>query len=489
MRGTTYQMILTYLAGQSQYVKAQSVADYFGVSAKTIYRALSYLNTLMDQPVVLTVKGKGIKLAPDLDQAALTRQLQATSYPAAKRRRLLALELLYRSPNHQRLTDCAAHFFVSESVISMDLVQLAKQLQPFQLKIVRSAHHVTIVGNEAAVRKAILAQTDQMRALQFMDASASNRVAEPANQIDILFITNEIEKIERLLQIKLPHPYDVNLFTHLHILVQRTRTTGAARISQVQLTANEQQLITTNYAVYQVSKVIKKDIEQFLNVALSALEAFYIFEYLVSSHYYEQLPKGQAQLPLTVQVVTRYLQLVPTFLTHPLDFSAIRPALTAHVGPMLNRLQQQIVIKNNLLTAVQMEYPQLFAAVQQASVKIAVAYQLAPIPLDEVAATTVYFATEVERHPYQLKTLIIGDTRIGTAELLRSKVTRLYPELQVVGVQSQRDFEQPPVPAVALLLATAPVKCDLPTVLISPILGASDRAQVRQKIRELRVAR
>jgi len=489
MRATTYQMILTYLASQSQYVKAQTVADYFGVSAKTIYRAIHYLNTLMAQPVVMTVKGKGVKLTPNLDQAALTTQLQATGYPAAQRRRLLALELLYRSPNHQRLADCAAHFFVSESVISMDLVKLAQQLQSFQLKVSRSAHHVTILGNETAVRKAILAQTDQMRAMQLMDASSSNRVMEPANQIDVLFITNEIEKIERLLQIKLPHPYDINLFTHLHILVQRTRTTGTARLSQVQLTANEQQLIAANDTVYQVSKVIKQDIEQFLNVSLSAVEAFYVFEYLISSHYYERLPKGQTQLPLTAQVVARYLQLVPLFLTHPLDFSPIRPALTAHIGPMLNRLQQQIVMKNNLLTAVQMEYPQLFAAVQKASLKISAEYQLASVPLDEVAATTVYFATEMERHPYQLKTLIIGDTRIGTAELLRSKVTRLYPELQVVGVQSKRDFEQHPVPAVALLLATTLVDSDLPTVMISPILGASDRAQVRQKIRELRVAR
>ncbi|MGH2227037.1 BglG family transcription antiterminator, partial [Enterococcus faecalis] len=43
------------------------------------------------------------------------------------------------------------------------------------------------------------------------------------NNYDVLFTLDQVRNIEKKLHITIPHPYNVNIFSHLYMLISRSR--------------------------------------------------------------------------------------------------------------------------------------------------------------------------------------------------------------------------------------------------------------------------
>ena len=163
--------------------------------------------------------------------------------------------------------------------------------------------------------------------------------------------------------------------------------------------------------------------------------------------------------------------------------------LSSHIKPLLNRLRSKLTVKNPLLDDIKQEYSQIFAIVQEISSQAAEKFALPQIDEDENGFITLYFARYMEQNPHKSRVLIICTTGMGTSELLKTKVQRFFPEIEVIGtaatstINSQFLLEKQP----DLILTTVRTEADwgIPVVLVNTLFIERDKQNVRKALKAL----
>ena len=140
--------------------------------------------------------------------------------PRERRNRILE-ELLLASPQAKNVYELFARYYVGDSVIFSDEQQLSEDLKKYDLTLKRKNRTLAIIGEERAIRKAI---SDRIQLLNIIDIEdLRNNKALNFNNYDVLFTLDQVRNIEKKLDITIPHPYNVNIFSHLYILISRSR--------------------------------------------------------------------------------------------------------------------------------------------------------------------------------------------------------------------------------------------------------------------------
>ncbi|WP_211516933.1 BglG family transcription antiterminator [Fictibacillus solisalsi] len=142
-----------------------------------------------------------------------------------------------------------------------------------------------------------------------------------------------------------------------------------------------------------------------------------------------------------IQVTKAYIEGMSTSLGIDIDSQSIFIDLANHIKPMLNRLGHKIRIKNSLLSQIKVTYEEVFLGVTNVSEWISETFNLPAINDDENGFITLYFAKAIETGQYHrpIKTLIMCTTGIGTSELLKAKVSKKFPELEIVDIVASRN--------------------------------------------------
>ena len=116
--------------------------------------------------------------------------------------------------------------------------------------------------------------------------------------------------------------------------------------------------------------------------------------------------------------------------------------LASKIKPMINRLENSIHVKKSLLDQRKMTYETIFGKIAQVSKQVSKNYQLPAINEDENGFITLYFARMIETNQLPIRTLIMCTTGIGTSELLRVKVEKKFPVLQLDEIIATRNIQQ-----------------------------------------------
>ncbi len=148
---------------------------------------------------------------------------------------------------------------------------------------------------------------------------------------------HEIEKIEDKLHTSLPYPYNVNLFSHIYILITRLRKAG----NFVELSRNEigKEDITGKTFLYEVSEQVVSDISHYLKQNVPDNEADTIFEYLVSPRFGDD--------SITENISDQVMQITNELVEQVSDkmgcnFIGIINELEKHMEPLIKRLKNNI---------------------------------------------------------------------------------------------------------------------------------------------------
>ncbi|GMA47753.1 hypothetical protein GCM10025854_20030 [Tetragenococcus muriaticus] len=127
--------------------------------------------------------------------------------------------------------------------------------------------------------------------------------------------------------------------------------------------------------------------------------------------------------------------------------------------------------------------------VDSVSKTISQQYHLPLINEDENGFITLYFARVLKTYQLPIKTLIVCTTGVGTSELLKAKIEKKFPELDVMNVVATKNLDQflKNYPATELVLSTIKLKQSLPvnSLLVSAMLTADDQRRIQQKIEEI----
>jgi len=478
--------IIRFLSESDGFVSAEAIADKIGVSKKTVYRHITELNSAADKPYIVTEPGKGIHLvALPESPAAVSGSVRDVVGPLERRNHVM-MQLLFSAPKRLTIDELFKDEYVSEATIDSDLNAIRTTVKAWQLKLERHDNRVQIIGEELDIREAInhLLQHDLDMTLL--------KPSKDLNAYDYQFIQQQIAIIEDVTNGKLNYPYNVNIFSHLYILLKRARENSkVADISTTQLRDDSDKL-KENIHLYRLAGIVIGNISRYLSKPLPDSEVVYLFQYLSSS----RLGNGRQQerlvkYPQLVTDVTAFFaENMASLLNTPFDEHVIVEDLSRHIAPMLNRLENGISVSNGLLSEIKEEYPVIYSSSHAVAEEASNQFNLPTISDNEVGFITIYFAKYLEQHQHQLRTIIVCASGIGTSELLRVKVGKTFSNLQVVGTEAGASKDLPTKVAgkADFIISTIDLSqfaLNIPVINVTALLNAIDKERIKHEIAKL----
>lgn len=480
------QTLIYMLASRNDFVTADTLAETLNVSKKTVYRLINQINEESDNPTyIISQRGRGYRLNDSINKGASKERTHEGATPV-ERRNIVMKKLLLSSPKGINVMDLYEPFYLGENTILVDEKIMGNILSKYGLDLIRKDRELKVVGEEKPLRQAINDLTISPYAELEANISQSKDLDKSATQ----FVQRQLAYIEKNLNISIPHPYNINIFSHIYILIDRVRKVGKVSASQLPtLTDIEFEKMAKEDEIAFVSKEVIRNVEKYLKTQLPIQESYYLFQYIISSRLQGRENPHSLKDKKAIDVTHFLIEQMGLRLNLKISHdSKLYLNLYQHIKPMLNRLDNQITIKNGLLEQIKIEYSDIYLQVIEACEELAKEFTLPDINEDEIGYLTLYFAQYIEGNPGKIHVLIMCTTGIGTSELLRVKVQKLYPNIDVVDVIATRELNENILEHynVDLIISTIeiPNNLNIPFIVVSAMLSASDQARLDKVVHQ-----
>ncbi|QIK71025.1 HTH domain-containing protein [Propioniciclava coleopterorum] len=472
--------LLEVLLERASFITGPELAAVLGVSAKSVYRMVVDLNH--DDAIIESRRGRGYRL----DREAYLRRLssgegrpEGSVTPPERRRRILRelLDAARGVPGE----DLERGHFISDSQVRADLKEIDQLLAPYALKVRQRSGRYVVVGREAAIRSVL---ADLLR-----DGAPEVTHPGPGSSLqaaDMEFARGEVAFITGRLGAVLPPPYDLNLATHLYVLIARTRA-GARSDAAPGPTPSGDAGRQRRY--WEVAAEVRGHVERHLGRPLPDGETDHIYAYIASSRLDPTAPVPAPAADEASRVVGELVAQMSRAQGVRFGTQRLLTDLARHVRPMLNRLRFGLYVTNPVLPQLASSYPALLADLTLATAQVGRDFGLPEVPADEVGFMALYFARELELCATPVSALMACSSGVGTSELLRAKAARFFPEISVVGVvgASQVAAALASEPSIDLVITTVgiPDPVTVPVVLVDAMFSPESQDRVRATLRRL----
>ncbi len=495
------ELMLLYLANSDDYITAQEFSEKLNISKKTIYRSIKEINEESKTGnLIYSKKGSGYKLDYENYLKDPPKKIGNSGLSPTERRNSITEALLLHSPNEKKVYKLYEKYYVSESVISSDIRKISDLLKKYNLTLIKRNYRIKIIGEETDIRRAIndLIQTEGT--IINVDKLKEDQTQE-YNKYDVDYILRQINYIESKLKIKFPHPYDINIFSHLYILINRVRKSGNKLSADVNISDDNKTFETKlENKLYKISEHVLNNIERYLDTKLPLSETYYLYQYLVSSRMqtssettnYDVINSNK--LSSEVEEVTDfYIEEMNHRLQLNFNKENLFRDLSKHIQPMLNRLKNGLEIKNSLLKQIKLEYEQIYKNIQEVSKLLSKKFDYGTISNDENGFLTLYFAQAFEGTENKINTLILCTSGIGTSELLRVKISKRFPELQIIDVTASYNVKEilEKHPEIDFIITTVNLMTtvNIPVLMVSAIFNNEDQKRLQDIIEDFQNGR
>ncbi|WP_295746255.1 PRD domain-containing protein [uncultured Limosilactobacillus sp.] len=488
------QQLMNYLLNKRNYIPSKEIADAIHSSPKTVYRLIKKINAgSSGGELISSRRGLGYRLRYTnyLSQNMNLKEESLGELTSVERRYHILRQLLVTSPEKHKIQDTFGSFYISESVISSDIRIIRQMIQKYHLVLHRRSDYLWVTGNEKDIRTVInelLIGDDDISIGHFLKSN------DNIHQTDASFITRQINLIESQLNSTIPYPYDVNLFSHLYILVERYHRVGSLISSGNVVEDRLKRAEKESPKIISALRQVINNVSNYLHTEIPNSEIFNLYQYLNSSRLEGKNTDnnhGIGTVNEREMAVTRML-IDEVTATHRLQINrdALYCSLVKHMKPLLNRLANGIKIKNSLLEQIKLEYPTLFNSVSQASAKVSQKFSLSTIDEDESGFITVYFAQAIEQMQRTINTVIVCTTGLGTAQLLKTKISNRFPELNIIKTTAVTDLSETVANEkdIQLIISTLklPEIAGVPELICSALFSDEDQDRLSKLISQIK---
>ncbi|MBC1902693.1 transcription antiterminator [Listeria innocua] len=480
----TERALINLFLTKNDFLTANQLALMLEVSSKTIYRKIKNINSATDEKeIIISEKGRGYKLNY---KAYIQAKLETTSdifgYTPSERREKILLQVLFKSPKYLNIAKLYEGYYVGYNSIKNDFALLNQSIEKYHLALEKKQKEIRVVGTEENIRIAINEVINNLDLSSYDDLKTEY---SNLNNADVQFIVRQMEIIENKLMISIPYPYDINIFSHLYILINRFRQGEVEDFDET----NEIYLVT-NEKLHTIAVEAIESIEQYLKMKLPKRETFNFLQYLISSRFNHEIELISSNvLPIVEEMTDFYINQVAAKIDMPINKKQLKIELLSHMKPMVNRMNHQINIKNNLLSDIKLEYGQLFDIIKETARNVAETFKLNTISDDEVGYITIYFAKHIEESPLVKRIIIMCSSGIGTSELLKVKVQKAFPDVEIVDVLSSTRFKNSlqDYQNIDFILTTINAEStkEIPSLLVSAMFTEKDKMMVKKLMESL----
>lgn len=484
--------IVSTLAKYDRFVTSKELAQIIGVSTKTIYRSVNEINQKYHFPLIKSERGKGYIL--DYDQylkinGRFHEDTNLVVKSPLERRNEVVTTLLFNAPLAVNINDVYEKYYVSAELMRQDLLTINNQLSKYKLKLSRHNNYVAVKGEEQQIRRAINSVLVKSKAMNTESIDDFASEFEDLSNRDNSFLTTQIDWIQRSLGTTIPYPYNVNIFSHLYVLIKRFRNGKTVQnTKKPDFEYKCHQLRKENPKFWKISRDVIRNTADYIHREIPEVESYYLLDYLISMRYNHDFSIDDGVSSDAIQLADYYIDGFQLDLHDP-KVKSLKGDLISHIRPMLNRLKNQIVITNKLLDDIIAEYHKLFDILKQLSQQ-AKEQGLLPwkISDDEIGFLTLYFAKYFEEISLNKRVLVMCASGVGTSKLLYAKIHRNFPELDLVGIVSKSDYENhySQYANVDLIISTIPVvpKNNERVILSSAMFNTQDRNRLSRYLDE-----
>ncbi|HBM3601610.1 TPA: PRD domain-containing protein, partial [Listeria innocua] len=394
----------------------------------------------------------------------------------------ILLQVLFKSPKYLNIAKLYEGYYVGYNSIKNDFTLLNQSIEKYHLALEKKQKEIRVVGTEENIRIAINEVINNLDLSSYDDLKTEY---SNLNNADVQFIVRQMEIIENKLMISIPYPYDINIFSHLYILINRFRQGEVEDFDET----NETYLVT-NEKLHTIAVEAIESIEQYLKMKLPKRETFNFLQYLISSRFNHEIELISSNvLPIVEEMTDFYINQVAAKIDMPINKKQLKIELLSHMKPMVNRMNHQINIKNNLLSDIKLEYGQLFDIIKETARDVAETFKLNTISDDEVGYITIYFAKHIEESPLVKRIIIMCSSGIGTSELLKVKVQKAFPDVEIVDVLSSTRFKNSlqDYQNIDFILTTINAEStkEIPSLLVSAMFTEKDKMMVKKLMESL----
>lgn len=475
--------LLSFMEKQNTYISAARIAATFNVAVKTIYRHVNIINQKGAGTIIKSAKGKGYRLSKSFAFKKGQRNAPFSSEKSPQnRRKNVILKVLFNSPQPIYIYDLFKNEYVSESTINADLLKIKKILLKSNLKLIQKNKRISVQGKEDDIR-------EKINSLLHWHKEKNNRVPiDGINEIDLVFIQEQINIIEQLSKTKIPYPYDINICSHIYILIQRLRKQTDKSYSNKVTVSKEE--IAQNYDLYRISEIVIENVGKYIVKDISKFEINYLFKYLLSSRFIGKTADHDPKFLYSEKVetfTTRLIERVNKKINAEIDEPILKKELISHIGPMMNRIENNISVENELLPDIKVEYKDLYQVIAQECWDLCLEMQVPKISENELGFITLYFEKNIEEITRKYHVWVVCASGVGTSELLKLKIQKEFGNIVVDKVISSLDeqlLRSENSSKIDLIISTV----ELPHyfankyVLVSAMLNQQDKEKIKNAI-------
>ena len=473
---------------------AQEISETLKISTKTVYRLVKKINSLsQSKQVICTKSGKGLKLNYKEYLKLINKDDDALQVVNSEsRKNKVLLELLFKSPKLINSRELYDGEYISNDLILKDLEEMKRICADRQLSLVAQNNKVKIIGDEYEIRKLIYELISEDI---FIKSDSYTFSSNLATSYDLDFITSLLDYIEDRLDGTIPYPYNVNIFSHLYILLLRFRK-GLIKIDNSThidaLTKEEKMLIKENDKKFTTSCEVIEKINNYLVTTIDEIEAFYLFQYILASRVedYKNEFKSFSRNNQIIDLANYLVSNLENELNLTFSEILLDDEFLEHLNLMLYRNKKGIIIKNELLMDIKREYTKLFNSIKNIVQNFFTINSINQCSDDEIGFLVLYFAKIFEKKKFNKKVLIMCSSGVGTSELLKVKVKKAFPNLEIVDVvslnQYKKIYKNKEIDFFDFILTTVNnvEQCGVPVLLMNFMFTELDKENVNKLLEE-----
>jgi len=487
--------LLKILINEDDYISVDQLMDQLAVSKRTVHNDLCKVEDfLSDYHIELKRKSKhGVKIEASVSKKEsllyyLDIHKEETDILSTKIRRMKIYSRLLSNNEGTSLNKLADEFMVSKTSIVSDLDIIEKQVQKFNLSLIKDRKGTRIEGNEIDIRHALSQLASDFVQLEFEEDQIEPKVSRldlsTYYRLKNLFNIDAIEKIEKIIseaEQRLGYVINdlsyVNLITHLLILIKRvdndtlyTKET-AKQIYQAEVI--DKTMAIANYIAVAIAKEF--DIE------LPEGEVQYIHQYLVCSGIQSDFMHLNIENHLLdikeehIEIVNQLIEFVSVAIHCPLqEDKELKISLMTHIVPLLQRIKYHVKLDNPLINEIKVQYSAMFSIITLA-VEMIDNQTLHNLSQDEIGFLTIHFQAAVERSMQQKNVIIVCPEGIGFSRLIAHRIERFISSIVIKDIVSLNQLQQIDLKDIDFVISTVPIKeCAKPVVLVSSFLSEMD---------------
>lgn len=477
--------IINFLLNSNSFVTAKEIANQFLMSTKTVYRTIKHLNSLTPSgELINSKKGRGFKINYDNYLKEMNYQQDSNTFTAKDRQQATLTKLLMIAPRSLKLSSLFSQYYLSETNINEDLKSIRSQLASYSLNLVRKNHQLKITGSETNIRHAL---QDILIKQNVSNTSLSEKGG--LNFYSLQFCIKQLNFINEKLDSEITYPYNVNIISHIYILITRYQTHAVAKSVLTKLNSYDQMIIKENKQLYSIAAEVIKHIENYLDMALEPNEIYFLLQYLISSRLdvMDKIENSAFQSNLVQKVTNFYISNVVAKLNLGTINNDFKADLANHIRPMINRLYNKISLNNALLPEIKRVYLKLFKVIEHTSDKLTKELGLPPISADESGFITIYFARYLEQNRQYIRALVVCTTGVATAQLIKVKIQSYFNNIIVVADAASSNVQQQihKYAPIELIISTIPLNntFEIPVVVVGALLTNQDKKRIEDSIK------